>query len=474
MPPVRKRPLPVYPPQRTSLVAQSKVSGAQRRGTQPSRAPIAPPVYRPQPVPTVLQRRTSEGQPRGAQLTHKPQPPGVQSRKPVAPPVYRPQSPPKVLQGKISRAQQSPNQSQHVAKAPPVYRPQPAPKCLQPKISGGQNLQSGKSARSPVAPPVYRPEQRRIVQPKMGIVPQPRRISNSHPALLRQNPTGSERGPTLHWNHQGSVVQRMPWKTYEEAVEKEAAKLGPRGAFVWKSSFHDWMKNEFLRSQKRGAFDGTEVGKDGLGNPIYKEMYKDYKQYIQDDFYKAETLKGDLLAFNGYLAQIKKLGLKESKSDFEVEQGQVAFSTASILKTELRTGLKTIGVGPCVAVAMMAKGKETAYALAHFDSGTDVAKAMDLMISKVLADSGPAKDGSTKVYAWVGGGAVLGTIKDEKGILSGPTLFYSIEKYLIADNRVRSVDANMTEDDRALNIRIVRHEEDEDVFDVGFFEVSKK
>src|SRR4051794_10351197 len=76
------------------------------------------------------------------------------SKRPVAPPVYRPQSAPNV-------------QLRTAPAAPLVYRPQPAPKALQKKSSSVPKPATPNArAQKPLAPPVYRPNAKTIVQPK--------------------------------------------------------------------------------------------------------------------------------------------------------------------------------------------------------------------------------------------------------------------------------------------------------------------
>jgi hypothetical protein len=50
--------------------------------------------------------------------------------------------------------------------APPVYRPQQLPKVLQKKNSLTRSPHAAQAPRSPVAPPVYRPEAKKLIQPK--------------------------------------------------------------------------------------------------------------------------------------------------------------------------------------------------------------------------------------------------------------------------------------------------------------------
>ncbi|MEN3326519.1 MAG: hypothetical protein V7638_1326 [Acidobacteriota bacterium] len=86
------------------------------------------------------------------------------NKRPVAPPVYRPQSALNVLLRKVPVA-------------PPVYRPQPAPRVLQKKSSMVLKPETANARGQQLsAPAVYRPEAKKIVQPK-AISPQKKAIS---------------------------------------------------------------------------------------------------------------------------------------------------------------------------------------------------------------------------------------------------------------------------------------------------------
>lgn len=50
--------------------------------------------------------------------------------------------------------------------APPAFRPQPTPKVLQTKMASGPPPRPEQARRQPVAPPVYSPKAKQIVQPK--------------------------------------------------------------------------------------------------------------------------------------------------------------------------------------------------------------------------------------------------------------------------------------------------------------------
>lgn len=130
-----------YHTQRAARTAQTKTSN---RAQMPQPA-VAPKVFRP-PTPR-MQPRIASGQGNRKTL--------------AASSVYNPQPPPKVLQTKSAIAAAS-----HVAQgprqplAPAVYHPE-VKKIVQPKTIWPQR-------KTPVAPPVYRPAQRGFAQPKMA------------------------------------------------------------------------------------------------------------------------------------------------------------------------------------------------------------------------------------------------------------------------------------------------------------------
>lgn len=134
---------PVFPATPGKRAQPKTMSGAQNR-----QAPAAPDVYRSQPAPGALQTKSAL-----IQSPHVVAPPA----RAVAPPVYRPQAR-TTVQAKVNSPQRT--------SPPPVYRPQMAPKVLQTHRPLAQNLLKGQARLQPVAPPVYRLESRKTVQPK--------------------------------------------------------------------------------------------------------------------------------------------------------------------------------------------------------------------------------------------------------------------------------------------------------------------
>lgn len=81
--------------------------------------------------------------------------------------------------------------------APPVYRPQPVPRVLQTKTAG-QQQPVGRQGGNPVAPPTYRPQPKKIVQPKMGVPASPKRPVNA-----------------------GGVIQRVPFRVGKQVLDTD-------------------------------------------------------------------------------------------------------------------------------------------------------------------------------------------------------------------------------------------------------------
>lgn len=86
---------------------------------------------------------------------------------PVATSAYRPLPTPRVLQTKSYTAQPRLNQSKQTPKAPAIYRPQQVPTVVQTRTKPGQQSNKDMSRGSIIGPPIYRPEIKKIVQPKI-------------------------------------------------------------------------------------------------------------------------------------------------------------------------------------------------------------------------------------------------------------------------------------------------------------------
>ena len=144
--PLRAQQPTVPPPTHSAVLAK-----------QIRKPPAAPPVFKPQNTPKVLQTKMHVANQR------------VSSSKatPVAPPVYRPQTK-KIVQAKMA----SPVRT--TPAAPPAYRPQPTPKVLQLKST---NAKTGASGQQPSSMPPRRS------QPGGRVVP--RAVAQLSPALRR-------------------------------------------------------------------------------------------------------------------------------------------------------------------------------------------------------------------------------------------------------------------------------------------------
>jgi hypothetical protein len=131
-------------------------------------------------------------------------------KQPVAPPIYRPQQAPKVLQTKTSSSQ-----SRQAGQAPrlpvgPVLNWQQGNKTVQPKaITPPQ--------KSPTPPPVYRPEPKRIAQPKM--------TANTHP-LAKLSPAYRQQPLPKVLQTKKSCAPSPP-SVQRQAKALDQAKVGP-------------------------------------------------------------------------------------------------------------------------------------------------------------------------------------------------------------------------------------------------------
>jgi hypothetical protein len=159
---------PANRPQRLPKVVQTKSLPAQNSKTaQAPRRPVAPAAYRPQPKPKVLLRKTVSG--------------AISPNPRLMAQVYRPQGLPRVLQKKSATAAQ--------AIQPHVYRPE-LKKVVQPKLS----LPPRKTTP---APPAFQAKQRGIVQPETADKVTRRDSSASAPGvtqLTKTNQKNSLRG----------------------------------------------------------------------------------------------------------------------------------------------------------------------------------------------------------------------------------------------------------------------------------------
>jgi hypothetical protein len=136
-------------------------------------------------------------------------------KRPVAPPVYRPQETPKVLQTKRSSSPKSLSAQPPAPVAPSVYRPE-AKKVVQRKTLSP-------SRTSPTPPPAYRPQQTRVAQSKTAAgaplhsLPVYRPQSNVNaprnlPVQLKSKlpgPTAAPGRANLHPRRGGAVIQRV-------------------------------------------------------------------------------------------------------------------------------------------------------------------------------------------------------------------------------------------------------------------------
>ena len=175
-------------------------------------------------------------------------------RPPVAPPPYRPQSAPRVLQAK-SHVPQPANPPQGAQMTPAVRRPQPKPQTPRPETS----VRSDKSPRQPVVPPVYRPEPKKVVQPKMATAGRAPKAPNAPPVYRPQQAPGvlqakaSQTPPPVAQRKSATPPQAGVAKG---VIQRHGGNKGVPGRHVLASGgmiFHGSDIATFTGSNQRGA-----------------------------------------------------------------------------------------------------------------------------------------------------------------------------------------------------------------------------
>lgn len=215
--------------------------------------------------------------------------------KPVPPPVYRPQPTQQVLQRKSVPTQTAPPaKSGRGLIAPPVYRPQPVPKVLQRKTaatSSGARPPISQSKFSPSAPPVYRPETKKVLQPQRETVqrataPAAVRVQSGAPRMriapVRKD--GSVIMRQAHLQNRTTVTRPMPSSAARSGVLQRAAKKKPEEAAAAAVVVAPEAKAEkkSLTAAEAEAYEGVYLSNDkgaSLPEPLYRELIEIIRQY---------------------------------------------------------------------------------------------------------------------------------------------------------------------------------------------------
>jgi hypothetical protein len=206
--------------------------------------------------------------------------------KPVVAQTKTPMSAPSVSRPVASRPQAVPKATQlKVARiVPPVYHPHSVPRVLQTKSSCAQSQPAAPVTRPPVAAPIYRPEVKKILQPKTTSQHQKshatpisqvlsgvgsRRLPNSSRAselrtpikavshLPRSRPTGAgfQRAADSKWRASGKrvgstvVIQRSEQRSFDDLFVKE--KDEAKSHYKNRSALLVTLKDENAEQQKR-------------------------------------------------------------------------------------------------------------------------------------------------------------------------------------------------------------------------------
>ncbi|MDT7688618.1 MAG: hypothetical protein QOE46_1377 [Acidobacteriota bacterium] len=210
-------------------------------------------------------------QPKAAIISHK---------QPVTPPVYRPQPTPRVLQRK---AVVQPPATQARTSAPPAYRPQPIPKVSQRKTNGNPQP-ANQPKRAPVAPQVYRPEPKRILQPKQAIGVSVRKPAQPAPICCPQHGPLQPKLVTTRSAGLQATRPQLPARAPQQVVQAHGLTTHVSGGPIFlrpsrviqrvKTSSNAWNVG------KRVIANLTEIVKSHKGSP---QMTGEYPQ-VEDDF----------------------------------------------------------------------------------------------------------------------------------------------------------------------------------------------
>lgn len=229
------------------------------------------------------------------------------NNRPIAPPVYRPLPAPRVLQGKLAMAQpRQPSMAVVQPKmasasspqrptAPPVYHPQQreivqpkmalqsrkppvAPPVFRPGAAGVQPKMASGNRQTPTAPPVYRPQQTNILQGKLAADPVSARMDNSvatDPANVRLTTpsvvgSNSTRSMTTKL---GDRIRQMHLRGPQFAGTALQAMMGARASNVIQRSDSDneseWM--EETDDAPKGYIDPSDYY-DEFGGSDHSDM----------------------------------------------------------------------------------------------------------------------------------------------------------------------------------------------------------
>jgi hypothetical protein len=180
----------------------------------------APAVYRPQPTPVVLQRKTVAGQ-----SPHQ----ATQTARTHASPTHAhsPHEAHAVLQAKTAVTHAHVNNAPSARTPPPAYRPNPVPHVLQPKRATASAPIAGRAQTHPSAPPVYRPEPKRVMQLKeSAVAPQARQ---AHTASRNVAPNVIVPSRTLNTRAASPLQSRQPTPAQITGARATPARpLGPQ------------------------------------------------------------------------------------------------------------------------------------------------------------------------------------------------------------------------------------------------------
>lgn len=208
--------------------------------------------------------------------------------------------------------------------APPAYRPQPLPKVLQTKPGPAQQRSLDQSSRHPIAPPIFRPVSKKIVQPAIKSVGPTHKQHDVRPAG-RGQADSIQRKQSPNFAGRSSVImlaseppekksKRSPRLTKEQM---DQAKLALSNE--WKSKIKAGTLDVSIKKLGAGADEKSKVQKSCSARIVYTRMDDQETEDIEGAF-NSNAFHAEMDALtNFYRENLEKIRLATLRIEIETQ-----------------------------------------------------------------------------------------------------------------------------------------------------------